>query len=347
MKRKIRDIHDIAAEQRVSVRRMMDFTDSVNPLGPASAARSALRKSVRMLARPVDDGARYLTRAIARASDVPGENVLVSGGIEELFAAIVRSLDLKTLLVCSPYPSYYRKVLEYPVDFHFLELKENDRFNLDPEAWEKALTRCDAAIVPYPSFISERSLARDDLARMITLAKGRGTRLIIDETLLGYADAAPAARDITGEPQCLIISSMTEYYALPGLPVAYCIGDTATLRSIRQSSPVNPPSTPAAAAATASLQDRDYPRRTRSYIAQERVFIEGNLRKIPGISFYGTSCGSFVVQCEQARSGMDVFSRYNIIVDEISGSLFFPVKDHKWNARYLKTLKNIVGGSHQ
>ncbi len=118
----------------------------------------------------------------------------------------------------------------------------------------------------------------------------------------------------------------------------------ATLAAIRQRFPVDPPSTLAAAAATASLRDKDYPRRTRIYFADEHAFIEERLRKIPGISFYTTACGSFVIKfARSAVEELEKFSRYNILVDTISGCLFFPVKDHKWNARYLKTLKNIMG----
>jgi threonine-phosphate decarboxylase len=343
MKRNIPTIYDLASQTKISARRVMDFTNSANPLGPSAHARGAIRKSIKMVDRPVDDRARYLTRAIARLNDVPEENILTSGSFDGLFAAIIRSFNVKGLLACAPYPSYYRRAVEYPVSFSFLELDERDHFDLDLALWERALPQCDAAIVSHPSFISGKPLVRDDVPRMIARAEERGMLLIIDETLLNYSDTTSAAGDITSHPRCLVVSSMTEYYALEGLPVAYCIGDAATLRAIGQRFPVDPPSTLAAAAAAASLRDGEYPRRTRIYLASEREFIEERLRKIPGISFYTTACGSFVIQWEEPPPGIEKFSRYNILVDAISCSLVFPVKDHKWNARYLKTLKNIMG----
>ena len=343
MKRTIPTIYYQASQKKMSARRVSDFTNNANPLTPSAQSRGGSRKSVKMVDRAIDDRARYLTRAIARLSNVPEENILTSGSFEGLLAAIVRSFNIGSLLACAPYPSYYRRAVEYPVDFHFLELGERDRFNLDLRAWEKALPQCGAAVFSHPSFISERPIARDDVLRMIAHAEDRGMLLVIDETLLNYSGSVSAAGDIAGHPRCFVVSSMTEYYALEGLPVAYCIGDAAALRAVRQHVPVDPPSTPAAAAAAASLRDRDYPRRTRTYLADEHAFIEEGLGKIPGISFYTTACGSFVIQFDQPLSRTETFSRYNILVDAISCSLFFPVKNHKWNARYLKTLKNIMG----
>ncbi len=346
MKRNIPAIHDLAAQKKISAHRVMDFTNSANPLGPSSRARDAIRKSIKMIDRPVDDRARYLKRAIARLHNVQEDNVLASGSFDDLVAEITRSFNVGRLLCPAPYPSYYRNIVEGPIAFDFLALEEKDHFFFDERLWEARLPGCDAAVISYPSFISGTPLTHDDVLRMIAHAEDRGALLIIDETLIRYSDAGSAAGDIAGHPKCLIISSLTEYYALQGLPVSYLIGEPATLSVIRQRFPVNPPSTPAAAAATQSLRDTAYHRRTRKYFADEHAFIEERLKKIPGISFYTTGCGSFIIQFSHAPSRTDIFSRYNILVDTISGCLFFPVKNHKWNARYLKTLKNIMGEQH-
>ena len=322
----------------------MDFTNSANPLGPSSHARSAVRKSVRMIDRPVDERARYLVRAIARLNDVPEDNVVVSGSFDALLTAIMRSFNAGTLLCPAPYPSYYRTFLEGPVASRFVDLEEKGHFIFDRALWEAQLPDCDAAVISYPSFISEKAITSDDVLRMIAHAEDKGMLLIVDETLIQYSKAGRAAHDIAGHPHCVIISSLTEYYALQGLPVSYCIGDRAALAGIRQTFPLGAPSTPAAAAAAGSIRDRAYPRKTRIYFADEHAFIEERLKKIPGISFYTTACGSFVIKFEDPPpKRLDMFARYNILTDVVSGCLFFPVKDHKWNARYLKTLKNIMG----
>jgi histidinol-phosphate/aromatic aminotransferase/cobyric acid decarboxylase-like protein len=39
------DIHDYAEQKRLSLKQIMDFTTSVNPLGPSSKAKHLLRKN--------------------------------------------------------------------------------------------------------------------------------------------------------------------------------------------------------------------------------------------------------------------------------------------------------------
>jgi histidinol-phosphate/aromatic aminotransferase/cobyric acid decarboxylase-like protein len=40
------DIHDYAESKNLSLRRVLDFTSNVNPLGTSSKARNAIRKAV-------------------------------------------------------------------------------------------------------------------------------------------------------------------------------------------------------------------------------------------------------------------------------------------------------------
>ena len=342
--RNIPVIHDFARQRKISVRRVMDFVTIANPLGPSSRAKNAIRKSLKILDRPADDRSRFLVGAIARLNNVPEDNILLASSFETLLTSIIRFFQAGKVLCPAPYPWYYRKAVEGPVHFHFLELDEKENFVINNPFRQKDFSEYGAAIIPYPSFMSEKPFDLDDVHRMIAFAEDRGMPLIIDETLIQYTSARSAAGLLAGHPHCLVISSMTEYYALSGLPVSYCIGDAGTLAAIEQDHPLSRPSIPAAAAAAASIRDKAYHRRTRAYFTVEHDFIRERLQKIPGISFYTTACGSFVIKFPVApKKGLETFSQHNILVDEISGSLFFPVKDHKWNARYLKTLKNIMG----
>ena len=346
MKRIIPDIHDFASQKSISVRRVLDFTTNVNPLGPSSRARNAIRKNIRMLDRLCDHSCRYLVRAAAGSRGVNEDNVAVSCDPGMLADAILRSFNVGTILVCAPYPSYYRDILRCPFDFRFVEFDEKEHFRFDIERWEEGLEGCEAAILSHPSFIAGEPLTPDDLKRILKIGDDRQIPIIIDETLIRYSHNTSLAGDLVNHPRCVVIYSLGEYHALAGLPVSFCIGDAAVLSGIRKRLALTGPSTLAAAAAVESLRDKSYPVKTREHFTHEGVFIEESLRKIPGISFYMTGIGCFVIEFSRSPSKpLDTFSRYNILVDVVSGSgsIYFPVKNHKWNARYLKTLKNIMG----
>ena len=354
MKRFIHDIHDFAAQNRLSLRQVMDFTTTVNPLGPPARAKNAFRKSLKALGHHPDRKARHLVQFIARSEGVNEENVLVGGSFGHLINTIFQASGTKTALVPSPYPAYYRELVSGgQTDFSFLPLDERDHFRLNPEKWMHEMAQHDAAIITYPSFISADGPSPENLLKFLRTAQTGKTLFLVDETLLGYTGQTSVADNALKADRCLVVRSLSEYYALAGLPVSYVIGEERTIQGIRQHASINHPDTVAAATALAAMKDPGYRKRTLSFMKSEHRFIEEGLSRISGISFFTTGCGFLVVSMHQNPSkSLDIFSRYHIIIDELNGPgnarhLFFPVKDHKWNARYLKTLKNIMGGRQQ
>jgi len=350
MKRDIPDIHDFAARKKISLPRIMDFSTTVNPLGPSAKAKNAIRKNLRILDRYPDKNARYLVRAIARSEGVAEENILVGEGFEALVTAVLHAFGARTVLCEAPCPAHYRGLSEGPSELHFFPLNDRDRFSLDHTGWVREMKHCDAAILASPSFVSAGAPSREAVAGIISGARALDTLVLIDETLKGYSETPSFAADIVQHDGCLVIGSLSEYYALAGLPVSYAIGAAARIEDIRRRSSITPPNILAAAAAVESLRDSAYPSRTRSLMKREGSFIEDGLRSIQGISFFTTGCGFFVITLDTGPSKpLETFQRYRIVVDDLgdTGTLFFPVKDHKWNARYLKTLKNIMGALKQ
>ncbi len=350
MKRDIPDIYEFAASKRVSLSRIMDFTSTVNPIGPPAKARNAIRKNLGNLGCRPDPEARYLVRAIARAEGVSENNVLVGESLETLIAALLHAFGDRTLLIEAPYPAYLRDLLEGPEEPRFFSLDGGDGFRFDPFRFAAEMRHCDAAILASPSFLSSETLSRDGARGIISEAGEHHTLLIIDETLKGYSGTPSLAADILQREGCVVMGSLGEYYGLAGLSVSYVIGTAAVIEDMRRRKAVTPPNTLAAAAATASLRDPTFSARTRTFMERERSFIAEGLRGIPGISFSSSACGSFIVTLvDDPSKPLETFEHYRIVVDDLgdAGTLFFPVKDHKWNARYLKTLKNIMGTPKQ
>ncbi len=353
MKREIPDIHDLAGQKRLSLRQAMDFTTTVNPLGPPAKAKNAARKGLKALHHYPDSRARRLRGIIARKEGVPEENILVSGSLKGLASAVFSAFDVKNVLFPAPYPSYYNEfLLPAAPAAGFSPLDEWNGFTLEAGRWIRDMERFDAAVVASPSFVSKEAPSREVLGEITRAARSSGTLLVIEESLGGYSGCPSFTSEALGSDRCLVFRSLTEYYALAGLPAAYAVGEAKTLEHVRQTAPVNVPDTLSMEAAAAALKDRAYTGRTEAFMKQEHLFIEQKLLRIDGIEFFTSCCGFFVIALKRPPSRpMETFLRYGIVVDEILPAparfIFFPVKDHKWNARYLKTLKNIMGGPQQ
>lgn len=344
------DIHDLAGRKKLTLRQVMDFTTTVNPLGPSAKTKNALRKGLKILHHYPDRHARRLAGLIALREGVPEENVLVCGSLKSLAAAIFSAFHVRGVLFPSPYPSYYGQfLLPDAPGAGFSPLNGKDGFTMDINRWIRDMAGFDAAVIPSPFFVSAQALSPEELGEIAEAARSGGTLLVIDESLREYRGQSSLAQEAARTDRRLIIRSLTEYYSLAGLPVSYAIGEAKTLEHVRQHASVTVPDTLSQNAAMTALKDMAYPGRTRVFMKRERSFIEENLRRIDGVSFFMTCCGFFVVSLKRPPSKpMETFLRYGIIVDELEAGrnerfMFLPVKDHKWNARYLKTLKNIMG----
>ena len=75
------NIHDYAESRKLNLRQIMDFTSDVNPIGPSSKAKHAIRKGAKDLIFPPDEKLRYLRRYICKKEQVGEENILFGQGL--------------------------------------------------------------------------------------------------------------------------------------------------------------------------------------------------------------------------------------------------------------------------
>ncbi len=139
MKRNIPDIYDFASQKKISARRVMDFTNSANPLGPSSHARDAIRKSIKMIDRPVDDRARYLVRAIARLTMCRKKISLCQAVLMRCWPRSSGPLMQGASVLLPPIPHITGNSWKARSISIFWTLKKRDHFIFDRQLWESTI----------------------------------------------------------------------------------------------------------------------------------------------------------------------------------------------------------------
>jgi len=143
------------------------------------------------------------------------------------------------------------------------------------------------------------------------------------------------------------------FYAMAGLPLTYCICPADIIQSMRQHIFPEDTNILAVKAAIASLKDTFYKSRTAEFIKTEKDYLLKAFASIKGLECYDTACPFIVLSFDKEQKLLEqFFSGYRILVDEFSDEkggyyLRVPVKKHKWNARFVKTLRNALGMSKQ
>jgi histidinol-phosphate/aromatic aminotransferase/cobyric acid decarboxylase-like protein len=135
------DIHDYAEQKRLSLKQIMDFTTSVNPLGPSNKAKHLLRKNITNIDFPPDKKLRHITRLIEKRESIEATNILFAQSLTQLLHAIFQTAKTKTILVLSPVSQTYEEAITLNrMTLKRVSLDKANHFSLDLETILKADT---------------------------------------------------------------------------------------------------------------------------------------------------------------------------------------------------------------
>jgi threonine-phosphate decarboxylase len=346
------DIHDYAEKKRLSLKQVMDFTASVNPLGPSSKAKHLLRKNITNIDLPPDKRLRYITRLIEKQESIQTDNILFGHAPRQFFRAIFQIAKTKTVLVLSPVSQACEEAVSLNgVAFKCLPLSKTDHFSPDLEGIIRAMEKVDTLLIPYPHDIAGTALTMEDLLTLISEAGRLGKTLIVDEAYRDFTPLVSPVQEVIKSERSIIVRTFSLFYAMTGLPLAYCIGPVDVIQEIRQYTFPEEINILAVNAAIASIKDTFYKARTREFINTEKGYLLKTFASVVGLESFDTPGPFIVLSFEKKQETLkEFFSGYHILIDEFfdeEGGYYLkvPVKKHKWNARFVKTLRNALGAN--
>jgi threonine-phosphate decarboxylase len=344
------DIHDYAEQRKLSLKQIMDFTTSVNPLGPSSKAKHLLRKNITNIEFPPDKKLRYITRLIEKRETIEADNILFAQGSTPLLRAIFQTAKTKTVLIPSPVSQAYEETMSLnAVTLRRLPLSRTNHFSLDLETILKAMEKVDTILMPYPHDMVGTVLTMSDLLTLIRETDRLGKTLILDESYRDFTVMDSPVKEVIKSEKTIIVRTFSLFYAMAGLPLAYCIGPADIVQKIRRHTFSEEINMLAVNAAIASMKDTFYKSRTTEFINVEKSYILKAFASVEGLECLDTPCPFIVLSFERKQEALKAFfSGYRILIDEFFDEqggyyLKMPIKKHKWNARFVKTLRNALG----
>jgi len=343
------DIHDYAENRKLSHRQIMDFTTCVNPLGPSSKAKNILRKKIKDLDLFADKKLRHLARLIVRNEKIHEDNIVFGQGSTNLLYAIFQAVKTKKVLIPSPVSQKFEEIISHSkVILKRLPLEEKNHFSMNLEKILRAMKKVDTVIMPYPHDMVGAALAMDDLHVLISETDKFGKTLILDESYRDFTTANSPVEKIIKSEKAIIVRTFSLFYALAGLPIGYAIGPAKMIENIQGSLFPGETDNLAMYAAIASLKDNFYKTRTTRFIDEEKQYFLKTFASMKNFLYFDTPCPFFLLKIEKESKRLkDIFSRYCILIDDFFDEqgghyLKVPIKKHKWNARFLKTLRNAL-----
>ncbi len=294
---------------------ILDFSASINPLGPPQSALTAIEAQLKNLVAYPNPNYQRLREALNQLHpELTPDWILPGNGSAELLTWAGRELSQldETSLVTPAFSDYRRalkafdaNVREYPLRNRDGELRDNQ---LPASLFQDGLTDM------RPKSVSKRGLLLNNPHNPTGRLFERETILplleqfalvVVDEAFMDFLlpEQQQSLISVVEEYENLVIlRSLTKFYSLPGLRLGYCIAHPQRLRRWQQWRDPWSVNTLAEAAAIAVVQDTEFQQKTWNWLTVARTHLFEGLASMPGLQPDQSAANFLLVQSEQSSS---------------------------------------------
>jgi L-threonine-O-3-phosphate decarboxylase len=332
---------------------LLDFSSSINPLGPPDSVLTALRENLSAIVAYPDPNYPELAKAIADRHQLAPDWVLPGNGAAELlnWAAWELSRLDSTFLIEPAFSDYQRSLTTFGAKIlHRSLITEDGRL----ASLDYALRYLPSSVpVPLGLIINNPHNPTGQVwsAAEIAAYLDRFSLVIVDES---FMDFVPQGRQQSLIPllskyrNLAIVRSLTKFYSLPGLRLGYCLSHPDRILKWKQWRDPWPVNTLAAIAGIAALQtDREFEEWTWEWLATEGARLYSALSEIDGLEPYPSAVNFLLVKTQTPGTKLQTqLLKHDRIL--IRDCLSFPelgdryfrvaVKDRASNDRLLSAL---------
>ena len=283
---------------------ILDFSASINPLGPADSTLAAIKSQLGNIRHYPDPNYSELKQILGRFHQLPSEWILPGNGAAELLTWAGRELAqvAATVLVTPTFGDYYRAlgafnafVLEFPMSLITPDLSLN---------FDKGLTTKDKGLLlNNPHNPTGKLLTRDAILPYLK----EFALVVVDEAFMDFLHPSEEQSliDVVQEfPNLVILRSLTKFYSLPGLRLGYAIAHPQRLQkwsNWRDPWAVN---SLAVAAAIAAVEDKQFQQQTWEWLPKARNNLFKGLADIPGLQPLQGAANFLLVESKHSASDL-------------------------------------------
>jgi threonine-phosphate decarboxylase len=346
------NIYAAAERYGLDLKKIIDFSSNVNPLGSSSMARRAARRSISIIDRYPDPELTDLRRAIARYHGIKPEQVVCGNGSNGLIHVIPRVFRPRKVLIPIPtYSEYASAAQDAGCKVMPFSLKERDGFRVDPVELSFALKGVDMVFLCNPNNPTGQIVHKNEMIEIMNYVLQQGSTLVIDEAFMDFTESESMIKEAVQSSRIICLRALTKFFGMPGLRIGYAISDDATIAELREFQEPWTVNIPAECAAITALEDWGYIKKTRSLIAKERDRMLSALRLLPGVETYPGSANFILFKLVSGDADMlrQKLGYRGMLVRDCSG---FPGLDSRFiriairtrreNSRLIKALRELL-----
>lgn len=291
----------------------VDFSASINPLGPPTSVLSAIRRALPTCGQYPDPSAEVLRQRLAREHGISPDSIVLGNGSAELIRVLPKALALRQGYVVGPTFMEYEESLHIagarctyvlansakkyaPPMKRLLLLTEALGFRSQRKEGGRPNKSSTAVFLCNPNSPTGRVIALRPLRKLYRQIEHAGHWLVVDEAFVDFCPSYSLINDISTSTRLLILRSFTKFYGMPGIRLGYLVGSPETVATIRRLLPPWSVSHFAQVAGVAAVDDLPYREQSVKFMQQERSRFMTRLRTVPGLRVIPSSANFVMVE---------------------------------------------------
>jgi len=336
---------------------LVDFSASINPLGPPQSARAAIQSHLGQIAAYPDPNYGELRAALGEYHQIPPEWIMPGNGAAELLTWAGRDLATLpfTVLVTPAFGDYWRCLRAFNA-----EIVDCCLWPQLPE--QLAGVGIDQLLVPSPICPGSGLLLNNphnpsgSLFRLENLLPylEQFELVVVDEAFMDFlppSEQQSLISEVANFPNLVVLRSLTKFYSLPGLRLGYAIAHPDRLQRWQKWRDPWPVNVLAAAVGVEVVRDTDFQQQTWSWLPPTRDKLFQGLSELPGLIPYPSVANFLLVETQQPSSELQqaLLQQHRILIrDCLSfpelGDRYFrvAVRDQAENQLLLQGLRDVL-----
>jgi threonine-phosphate decarboxylase len=300
----------ISKRYNIPVSELLDFSANINPAGPPTAVFAALQQNIGEVATLTtypDLEQTALKLAIGAYAGVAAEALVVANGFVPLLQATLRCLGVRHCILPLPaFGEYRRSLMQCGVQVTPHILSADSGFAYD---FDSMLTGGhDAVLLANPQNPSGAITSRAELHEFVAAAATRNIFVLLDEAFIDYTPGHSLVDLVRRYENLIVFRSVTKFFAVPGLRVAYAAMRPRTALSVSEHLTPWPISTLASCAVAVAVADVEFARVSRSDNERLRTSLNAAIQLL-GIHAYPSSANFLLLGLPRRTSAHTVCER--------------------------------------
>ena len=263
----------------------IDFSGTANPLGTPPSFIRAMQAALAAgeLNYSPDREAHTLRSVLARQHGLPVESFLVGSTVGDMVRAVAQTYQPCTVGVAVPGPVEYA-LAAGNAGHRVVEIASPAGFVMpDPAAAARHGVSFDAAVLANPGYPTSRLLPLPTLLAYLDAC----TWVVVDERSIELTLGGESMVGLVKEHRNLVVvRSLCEPYAMPGIPISYCVAHPDTIAQIARFDDSSGVPMFAEVLGELALAEREHLERTREFLDSEIPWMQCMLSLVPGIDIF-------------------------------------------------------------